>query len=528
MTAAARRVAAARRRPAFSLAELMIAIVILGLGLLFIAAALPVGIEYSRRNVQAAEAEAAAVYASQMVEQVAATSSQPLVAGGLRTDAIFRPREPVTGSVNNDHEPLIKVRPLTVRNIPVPLRDDNVDKHVVDAVEEVIGRYLQAVFGPAPPLEVDVAALEPLWQWPSAPAVSRVFPPVESIVRMTPADFMASLPGSGAAALGPGNANNYPRYVSRPDSYDQTDDFPTPGSPPHGYYGVFNREQRKASQQRLAWTAFYRRVEYPRFQVDANFNNPESAGAGFAPERIRDGDPLQYELIIIITERPTVRHRFPHQDLSAVNVNAFRRPLAVQPGDPPFSGSPPYENVGADRALPMPWLVVFKEVPSLVPPQWGPAQLPPVLPVERYIHPSVSNRPTLTFICEPELGRVLPRGSLLIPARNDYRPVAFLGVPSPAWVGFLPSAPDELPIYRVVDRPDETTVVVENNGFYPWIRLAPPFAGGPGRVVDLGGECPFWIIPPVFEERAGDGQPLYEDRSPIVKVIRKVVRLPEN
>ncbi|MBI5864431.1 MAG: prepilin-type N-terminal cleavage/methylation domain-containing protein, partial [Planctomycetes bacterium] len=55
-------------RTAFSLAELMIALAVLGIGLLFIAAALPVGISYTRESVDIASSEAAAQEAMQTLE----------------------------------------------------------------------------------------------------------------------------------------------------------------------------------------------------------------------------------------------------------------------------------------------------------------------------------------------------------------------------------------------------------------------------------------------------------------------------
>ncbi|RMF72898.1 MAG: type II secretion system protein, partial [Planctomycetota bacterium] len=153
------------RRMAFSLAELMIALVILGIGLLFIAAALPVGVEYAKRNVDRAAAEAAGVYAANTIEQYVRTSRLLVDSAYLqfnvtpvpRTDAIFRPRWlPPGASVDPlnfvprvdlsdpdpanwiDYEPLIKVRPFVMRNISF----DGATRHIVDACENVIEAYI--------------------------------------------------------------------------------------------------------------------------------------------------------------------------------------------------------------------------------------------------------------------------------------------------------------------------------------------------------------------------------------------------
>ncbi|HRT42642.1 MAG TPA: prepilin-type N-terminal cleavage/methylation domain-containing protein, partial [Phycisphaerae bacterium] len=57
------------RKTAFSLAEMMIALVILGFGLLVIGAALPVGLQYERDMIDRATGQAAAEYALDVIEQ---------------------------------------------------------------------------------------------------------------------------------------------------------------------------------------------------------------------------------------------------------------------------------------------------------------------------------------------------------------------------------------------------------------------------------------------------------------------------
>ena len=79
-------------------------------------------------------------------------------------------------------------------------------------------------------------------------------------------------------------------------------------------------------------------------------------------------------------------------------------------------------------------------------------------------------------------------------------------------------AEQEQPIYDVVERPDDTTVIVRNNGFYPWVA-----SGNPSHTQ----AWPVWVIPPAFVERDSTGQPVYERTSPILKVIRRTVTLRE-
>jgi hypothetical protein len=105
---------------------------------------------------------------------------------------------------------------------------------------------------------------------------------------------------------------------------------------------------------------------------------------------------------------------------------------------------------------------------------------------------------------------------MFVPAVNDHLPS---NNPLLRRAGFVPHAPDALPIYEVVERPDDTTVIVKNNGFYPWV------AGG------LNAQAwPVWVIPPAFREREPPnmgGQPVYERRSPILAVARRYIRLRE-
>ena len=522
--------------PAFSLAELMIALVILGIGLLFIAAALPVGVEYAKRNVDRSAAEAAGAYAANTIEQYVRTSrllvdSASLAFGVVpvpRTDAIFRPRWIPPTAANDpanfvprvdltptdpaawvDYEPIIKVRPFVMRNINF----DGPPRHVVDACENVIEQYLRTI-GISPgaadaPAEMDVnpfAVQLALWQNPIAPATARFFPPAESITRFTVADFFQ----------GDNGRDPYARYEPRRISNDESTEST------NGMEGVDIEELRRARDQRIAWTAFYRRVSYTKYAI------PPAGGS--APLPIEAGDPYTYELIIVVTQRPTTQHRYPHQLVR--NLARFNKPVAASSGAAPFNAIS--SNItGFDRIAPMPWLIAFKELPAPLRfgTQWKAADNSDSWS-ERYIDWgkfSDAQRPTLRFVADlpanasegSGLYDVLPPGSILIPARNDHHPGATANnFPE---IGFLPSAPDTLPIYRVVDRQidrskGEAYIYVENNGFYPWWQT--------GSAESAASKFPFWIIPPAFAERTGTA-PLYEDRTSVVAVIRKIITIPE-
>ena len=89
-------------RPAFSLAEMMIALAILAMGLLVIGAALPIGIRYTRTSVNIATGEAAAEYALDLIEQSVCIPRRiwdPNVGAGNQNGetGIFVPRLPGTG-----------------------------------------------------------------------------------------------------------------------------------------------------------------------------------------------------------------------------------------------------------------------------------------------------------------------------------------------------------------------------------------------------------------------------------------------
>lgn len=492
------------RRLAFSLAEMMIALVILGLGLIFIAAALPVGVEYTRRTAELAQAEAAGQSALDTLQQHVRTARFGVrhqygtfpVASPPRLDMIFRSRQglatqgyPLVPEVNTS--PRIKVRPLIAANIdltpgalpPTGSRG----REVPDSGEELLRAIFASPdinfpqhFPPIPlPLtaNVDLPAVgERLFDNPTLTAAARVYPPISSDLRRGVLPFIQNASGE--------------KYASTP-LRDEFEDATNPVID-------LGREARKLLDRRVVWTAFYRRVSYTLPAPNAIYD-----GAVVLPNgqpAVRPGDPLTYEFIVVLCRRQTDNHRFARQDGSAfpalVGAGSPQQPRAMSPG---VSGA-----LGSDRLAPEPWLVSFTSLPT-------PGAGVQFQTLGRDWDPNNPHRTTLRFFCTPELGSILPVGSVLIPAMND------VGAAGTQRVGFVPNLPDALPIYEVIDRPDATTVVVRGNGVYPWLNN-----GVNPR------EFLFWTIPPAFTDRPNAGsQPVWERRSPILSVVRRVVRLPE-
>lgn len=496
----------------------MVALVILGLGLLFIAAALPVGLEYTRRTVDLANADAAAEYALEQLEMNLRTSVR-LYDEEIqdynnsvyhRLDNIHRPREqtvsfPVRWALRPTYEPVIKVRPLALGNIGLyrvlasdPLRG----AELVDYGELAISTYLNNVWN----LSLDAVLLRCEYEFPYdgsgatydllslvrnpvLSGIARVYPPVEPVTTFTVGGFFDT------------DDNTYPTTYAMRGGSD---------NPLLAEDAQF-RERQKAIERRIGWTAFYRRISY---RGDAG---PDTAW--FSDDDVAD-EPLRYELVVVVTQRPTVNHRFPQQDVTI--GNAFEEPQAI-------SRVTTTALVGTDRLVPTPWLVTFDSNADDPLPEleygvdYGRVD-PDTENEERVLSETFSDPPTLEFKCTPEVGELLPAGSIVIPAVNDQRyvpPTAGL----PQYVGFVPSARQSLPIYEVVEviEPDDSgeswTIVVKNNGYYPWLN--------PGVGALNAAYFPFWIIPPAFVERDSDGQPVYERSSPVLKVVRRTVTLHE-
>jgi prepilin-type N-terminal cleavage/methylation domain-containing protein len=514
-----------QRRPAthaFSLAELMIALVILGLGLLFIAAALPVGLEYTRQTVDLATGEAAAGYALQQLELNLRTSADlydravsaavPIGSGrGIRLDNLHRPRTPDTGPLlapdprhphplNASYEPFFKVRPLVMGNIRVGAVPSGSTRGIVDDGELVIAAYFAAMGAifTTPTWEIDLVLDSELSLLvnPALPGLARVYSPTEPVTTFTVPGFF-------------NNANAYPTYGNR---------FDLPGQPGSLTAQQQQDEWEKALDRRVAWTAFYRRISYKAEKgPDGNWYTSDDVAE----------DPLTYEIIIVVTRRTSVNHRFPRQQLTASpNLAVFETPQALVPTNPPSDDA----LIGTDRLAPTPWLVTFdsSQADNWVSPQLElgtdyaalfPDPVAHPFYMERILNSSFSHPLTLTFRCTAEVGRLLPRGSIFIPAVNDQRYMPQPGLRPVA--GFVPSAPESLPIYEVAevvegpaDQPWE--IKVKSNGYYPWLTdPTQPQA------------WPVWVIPPAFVERDADGQPIYERSSPILNVVRRTVTLHE-
>lgn len=499
----------ARARRAFSLVEMMIALVILGLGLLFIAAALPAGIDYSRDTVDQINGEAAAEFALDTLEMTLATSDKlvasqywnpPTTTQLLRIDSVHRPREggnfgpamltqpattPESSPTLGDrpYEPIIKVRPFVLGNAQFAGRAD-VARHlpVVDNTEAAISTFLstQSITGTTvanPYREADYPPSGTFLPLPGSAALadnpllsilSRVYPPTAPALRHRLAEATLADPE--------GNSGQF--FVR--DMRALTD-------------SAFHVDREKAFDRRLAWTAFYRRVSY-------------AIGSS----------PHLYEVIVVVTRRPTLNHRYAFQDLRGGALAALQVPMALPAAT---NGPPAIPAVGDDRLAPTPWLVTFTKLPAFpLPAQYvSSTPFPPSAGAVVTLNDKFVAPPTLTFECSPEVARLLPVGAQFIPARNDDLPQG-LGA---RLLGYLPSAPQSAPIYRVIDRPSATAVVVENNGLYPFAYPGTPFA----NPISAGAQWPVWVIPPAFSQRDGNGQPLYDRQSPIVFIARRLVTL---
>lgn len=549
-----------RARQAFSLAELMIALGILGIGLLFIAAALPVGVDYTRQSVDRASGDAAAREAAKVIEARLRTSANitstdprygasPPALPLPRLDGVSRPRhantttgafapayptdEDAGGPIpERDYEPFIKVRPLVMQNVHMQPRGEL----VVDDVETVIGRYVNAranvLFGTPAPLsgaarllEYDLILTEAstlsLEKNPVIPCTARVYPPIVPVGTATIFDLLTPTdPAAGRFAATPVTGNTAVNFSEPTDA-------------------------QRVMDQRIGWCAFYRRASYDRVLPGAD-NLYVSTD-----DIIEPGDPLLYEIIIVVTRRPSATDRFPRQRFDGSGVTAqlseFDQPRAVVPGGPGATA-----GAGADRALPMPWLVLFDTSRTAANDSALPVIAASAAPTpgdydemsaSRSLWPGFAPAPEMTFRCKPELGKLLAPGSIIIPAANDDFPAAIAGpLPATAGVGaagslgpanrananlgrragFVPHQPSALPIYTVKERPDDTTIIVDANGLYPWVSQG----AANGRDASL---FPCWVIPPAFAERTTGTQrePVYYNHTSIVAVTRHLVRLPE-
>lgn len=452
-------------RAAFSLPELMIALVILALGLLIIAAALPVGLSYTQESVNLTNAEAAGEYALDSIEEY-------LQLWDLRTgvaysndrfNPIFRPYDEGQSRYTPIYEPLIKVRPLVVSNLE-PRRTGGLFTQQYDTDGESVVYNWLSRYGvtSSESLEFDYRVLAPaLTQDIAISLVPRVYPPLNAPMRRYPSAWLGD------------STQWYSESLLTQTEFDE------------------------AVTRQILWTAFYRRVSY---------NQPGPDAAPGTPDDII-GDPSLYEIIVVVVRRPSERHRFALQEIGSS-------------GNPPFDDPRPKTTGtgGLDRIAPVPWLVCFDAS--------QPLPTPPIMTYRgfgedpRIPSPTAPVPAQLKFSCKPSVGRLLPVGSIFIPARNDVMPGLFSAGGVVRNAGFAPHDPHALPIYRVIDRPDETTVIVENSGVYPWVNTS-------AVPSNAALEWPVWVIPPAHVERDSAGQPVFDARTTIIGVSRRYVRLPE-
>ena len=490
----------AAKRPAFSLAELMIALAVLGMGLLVIAAALPAGVKYTKQTVDQSTASAAADYAFELIEQNVAlrdTILDPSTGAYQRAPVLFQPRYPTDldpndvlladGTPGTDtlsdygrpawspdnkryYEPMVKVRPLFLANIqaqPGASRGHAllVDNAVTeDAIYSWLDGWMSGLGITVDKKECDAGTIAGgvTWLRPAMSPTSLTYPP----------------PPAGGS------------YVQLPDAYLLSESGrPYATEQVTGPGGSYGDETMQALERRAVWTAFYRRVSY-------------AEGA----------DPALYEFIVVVCRRPTENHWFPVQD--------------AQHGGTPLNNSGEdaldYDQVDYGALAPIPWLVTFDPLVNALP-------VPPPLWYhrtsggERTLEPGYEAPPSLTFVASAAVGALLPQGSVFIPALNDDRPSALnsvTGTPPIQTGGFVPSAPNALAIYTVTERvlrPDgRYDIVVGHNGLSPWVNeTANP----------MSSLWPVWVIPPAAEGPI-DGATL-SDQSPVLSVERRFVRLRE-
>ncbi|QOJ15568.1 MAG: prepilin-type N-terminal cleavage/methylation domain-containing protein [Planctomycetia bacterium] len=531
----------ARRRfasAAFSLPELMIALVILGLGMLIIAAALPAGLHYTAETTAASTGASASDYAMSVVTQrlrlskrlaeMRTVGNTVVPVSGRRLDPIFRPRIPagllppfgayqhlaarlsaapgntsraepydlatIPSSVNPadvkplaDWESLIKVRPMIGLNVNPNLGGggasgqygqvvENTEEYIRSWLREMVARNLVVTGSESMITEVDLAE-DNRWSGgspdgrvsltvnPALPSTVRVFPPLPQ-GRYDVAAYFNELNSSWSATqlLPFGDQRVGPPYLDASAA-----------------------EMNRIAASRFAWTVLYRRISY-----------------------LPGSDPGLYELIVVVTRRPSERHFYVASDPTSADISApVVRPVSI-------AGPAGVEP----RLFPQPWLMVFDPSKPL---PLAPANAYATDPAgnifgDRHLRSDFAPPSRLVFYCRPDVGKLLPKGALFFPAVNDE---TINGSPSSTvgeLAGFTPRATRELPIFEVVDRPDDTTVMVAFNGFYPWVVRNNPWTPD----VDESWRWPVWVIPPVQGPDGG-----LDRKSPVVSVLRRVVRIPE-
>ncbi len=450
---------------AFSLAEMMISLAILAMGLLVIGAALPIGVRYTRESINMATGEAAAAYGLDLMEQSLCIPDKVLDTTGdlIREAALFVPRQSdppdpafpdyVHGQFIPNYEPLIKVHALFARIVDATPGSAGLQDNLGYGV--TVEGAVRAWLGGDDPKECDNLQDGPWMRWP-LPAVAMAYPPI------TPNTVWVN----GGPAAG------------------RTEYVPADFLPPRNSYTgwQFTTEARKIYDRRVAWTGFYRRVMYA----------DTSGATGQA------GDPYVYELISVAVRRPSSNSRFPLQD--PADGGAFGTSALGLTG-----------LAGVDTATPVPWLV---SLTALAAPPLG-VNTTTGMPLFGAGGPPA----TVFFNCAPSRSPLFPVGAIFIPARNDLTPSGL--ATGSVRVGLSPPSPNALPIYEVVERPNNTTLVVKYNGFYPVAVVGGNYTVIPGSNADM---WPVWVIPPAYEEGT-TAAPVIPDRNSILAVARRTVRL---
>jgi len=421
----------------------MIALAILGMGLLVIGAALPVGLRYTRESVNIATGQAAAEHALDLIAQNVCLARR-ILGPPDREPGLFQPRDVASGDFDPSYEPVIKVRPFYVRSInatpgSVTFGEES-DPAWGASVEQAIYYCLTSLAVTNDTRECDYFG----WMYAALASVAQVYPPITPDAPFLQSEFFAD------------------KYHARPVLGP----------------GANGAETRKVLDSLISWTAFYRRVFYDDSTTLT----------------VNEGDPTLYEFVAVAVRRPSARSRFPLQD-PAIFL---------------FSGD--------DVPAPVPWLVAFATLPAL------PAFTTDTTTGQRLLPAGFTPPATLQFLASAVVGALLPVGSVIIPAEDDVCPAGLPGQNSPPtnppvqWAGFVPSAPGVLPIYYVVDRVTKAdgtfVIIVKYNGYYPWTYN------------NNARNWPVWVIPPAYEEGTSSN-PVLPNRSPILAVARRYVRLRE-
>lgn len=527
-----------KQRRAFSLAEMMIALAILGFGLLVVGAAIPVGLSYNRQSTDLIAGGLAADSAQDLLEQriiLKANDRVPPASGRPRVDPIFRPRDSdgPNGTfdadsildndddftVNDGYEPLFKVRPFLAEILqPQPATPAeallNINPNspmprigAITAIEQSIEPRIASFF-----VGVPINAGQSFFEYdfnrilPVLSAQSVVYPPVDAFNIMN-----ANNNGGSAYRVRDYNRSSYATEPSQ--SFYNATNFPTEMAGIHA----------KLRSRRIVFTSFYRRVFYDDPGPDGR------RGVHFGGSPLADNDNLKtnpnvYEMIVVAYRLPTPDHRFPVYEFTNLG------------GGDPNGG---FSYSGYDSITPVPQLLCFDVLPP-EPFYFGgpddsanlsnPAQLPGG--AERRLN-EASHVPaaTLRFVASEVMGELLPVGSVFIPARNDHHPSVqqivnpTVTYPFAQTAGFIPHSPSALPIYEVVERNQlpsgQYEVFVENNGFYPWVNSATV------APANRNAFFPVWVVPPAYAEANRQGRPIFSDRSNIVSVSRRTITLPE-